>query len=135
MVIKIISARTFIGFTTVGHTGEDVFLAIYNPDPLVPNPHGLVRSDSINRFICKSLGLTDVSGNPVLGRMTDTIFVPYNDTLKSKIFKRSHSDSVSTWNWYTKSFNKADTIKPENKASSKMSVGDIWLNVDFGKES
>jgi alkaline phosphatase len=135
IIVKIIAAKTFIGFTTTGHTGEDVFLAIYNPDPSRPNPHGLVRSDSINRYICQSLGLTDAGGNPVLRKMTDTVFVPYHDTLKSKIYKRTHADSVSTWNRSAKSFRKAEKIKPGSNPSSKMSVGDICLNVDFGKES
>ena len=59
-IAKFITSKTYIGFTTTGHTGEDVFLAVYNPSN--DRPTGIVGSDVVNKYLCKMLGnvnLTD----------------------------------------------------------------------------
>ena len=128
------AARAFIGFTTTGHTGEDVFLAIYNPDPARPNPHGLVRSDSINRYICALLKLTDALGNPTLRQMTDSIFVPFHVAPNSNIFKKTAADSVVCWRSNIGGFGKPEKIKPVHQPAS-INVGDIYLIVEKGKDT
>ncbi len=50
IITNIIKARSYVGFTTTGHTGEDVFLAIF--DKSNENPHGVVRSYDINKYLC-----------------------------------------------------------------------------------
>ena len=54
------SRENFIGWPTTGHTGEDVFLAIYAPKH-VPKITGTVNNDSIGRYIAKVLNLGDLN--------------------------------------------------------------------------
>ena len=56
LIAKVLQSRTYIGFTTHGHTGEDVFLAIYHPQN--KRLTGLVTADEINRYLCDAIGLT-----------------------------------------------------------------------------
>lgn len=55
-VTKILYANTYIGFTTHGHTGEDVFLAVYHPYNRIPK--GLQTNIQINEYLCEQLGIT-----------------------------------------------------------------------------
>lgn len=52
-VTKVLSQHTYIGFTTYGHTGEDVFLAVYHPFGDIPT--GLMTNAEINQYLCKQL--------------------------------------------------------------------------------
>lgn len=89
-IAKIITARTYIGFTTNGHTGEDVFLAVY---PTGTSLHGVVGSDDINRFFCKQLA---VGGFPVnLNDSTAKYFSRHTEVLKGYDFKISGFDKSS----------------------------------------
>ncbi|MDR0505994.1 MAG: alkaline phosphatase [Dysgonamonadaceae bacterium] len=54
-IIKIIQSHNYIGFTTHGHTAEDVFLAIYHPKN--KRLGGLVTAPDINNYLCKAVGL------------------------------------------------------------------------------
>ena len=49
-----ISNKAFLGWTTRGHTGEDVFLAMYHPDKKVLT--GLIDNNDIGRYIFKIFG-------------------------------------------------------------------------------
>lgn len=51
---KYISNKAFLGWTTRGHTGEDVFLAMYHPKKKVIT--GLVDNTDIGRYIFKIFG-------------------------------------------------------------------------------
>lgn len=62
VVTKILYANTYIGFTTHGHTGEDVFLAVYHPYNQIPT--GLQTNMQVNDYLCKQLGI--VGQLPVL---------------------------------------------------------------------
>ncbi len=53
--IKIINSRSCFGFTTGGHTGEEVFLAAYHPQGTLPM--GMWRNYEINRYLSELLGL------------------------------------------------------------------------------
>ncbi len=53
----IMNSRTYFGFTSDGHTGEDVFLAAYHPQGDVPM--GLNTNVEINRYLCDVLGLDE----------------------------------------------------------------------------
>lgn len=81
---KIESARTYIGFTTTGHTGEDVFLGMYSPDGYA-HPTGLLLGKDINSYLCKTLNIANLNDS------TDKYFEPYkkvfnncNDTIINK---------------------------------------------------
>jgi alkaline phosphatase len=49
----LLSKRAKIGFTTTGHTGEDVFLFAYGPG----KPTGLVENTDLPKSVCQTLGL------------------------------------------------------------------------------
>lgn len=58
-IVPVINARTFIGFTTGGHTGEDVFLATYHPQGQTLN--GTIINTDVNRYMCQLLGVGDLT--------------------------------------------------------------------------
>lgn len=54
-IIKILNSRTPFGFTTTGHTGEEVFLAAYHPKGTVPM--GNRRNTELHKYMYKASGL------------------------------------------------------------------------------
>jgi len=52
------SRKNFIGWTTTGHTAEDVFLAIYTPEG-VQRMTGVIDNHEIGKYIAKVLKLDD----------------------------------------------------------------------------
>ncbi|RLQ94776.1 alkaline phosphatase [Falsibacillus albus] len=50
-MVKLLAARAHLGFTTHGHTGEDVFLYSYGPG----KPTGLVNNIDISKYMAKYL--------------------------------------------------------------------------------
>lgn len=57
-MVKLMAKRANLGFTTHGHTGEDVFLYAYGPG----KPVGLIENTDIPRVISKYLGFSLSSG-------------------------------------------------------------------------
>ena len=55
VVAKILDSRTCFGFTTGGHTGEEVFLAVY--DPTGNRPTGHITNIDVNDYLHSALGL------------------------------------------------------------------------------
>jgi alkaline phosphatase len=55
VIARVLQSRTRIGFTTRGHTGEDVFLAIYHPRD--ERLTGLVTAPEVNRYLRDALGI------------------------------------------------------------------------------
>ncbi len=68
LTAKIISKRTFVGFTTYGHTGEDVFFACYDPRNIAPT--GLILNSQVNEFMQQAW-------NTNLDSLTNVYFVPH----------------------------------------------------------
>lgn len=66
---RIMTSHTHIAFISGNHTGEDVFLAVYNPNG--QRPEGLVRNIHLNRYMRKAFGL-----KKELEVQTDEIYVP-----------------------------------------------------------
>lgn len=52
---KLLTSRTCFGFTTGGHTGEEVFLAAYHPEGTLPL--GMHTNIEINHYLCSLFGL------------------------------------------------------------------------------
>lgn len=73
---KLITSKTCFGFTTGGHTGEEVFLAAYHPDK-ASLPIGYHTNVELNHYLCAVLGL-----NGKLDELNDQIFVPHTDVFK-----------------------------------------------------
>ncbi|NVO01691.1 MAG: alkaline phosphatase [Bacteroidetes bacterium] len=103
-VAKIITSKSYIGFTTTGHTAEDVFLSIYHPNNYRPN--GVILNDSINHYMC------DILGIPNLDKYTDVYFA--TDSL---VFK-DYSWRIDT----TLSATYPTLIVENSKAGKKLSI-------------
>ncbi len=79
IIAGILQSRTYIGFNTHGHTGEDVFLAIYHPRN--KRLTGLVTAPEINRYLC------DAAGIKSLDILTDEYYCKATDLFNEKDFR------------------------------------------------
>lgn len=76
LMAHIITSRTCFGFTTGGHTGEEVFLAAYHPQGTLPI--GMNTNIEINEYLCNLFGLTHDS----LEALTAENFVPHTQVFE-----------------------------------------------------
>lgn len=65
-VARLISNKTYVGFTTHGHTGEDVMLAVYHPGNY--RPSGVIKNTDLNHY------MTGILGSPDLDSLTEARF-------------------------------------------------------------
>ena len=72
VICGIFTRRTHIGFTSGNHTGEDVYLAIYNPRG--ERPAGIITNTQLNDYICKELGFPS---REVLVELSDKLYAPH----------------------------------------------------------
>lgn len=72
MLSQVIYNRTYFGFTTFGHTIENVFLAIYHPENKVIS--GCPTNMDVHRYICEQMGLANA-----LPSLTENIFAKHQD--------------------------------------------------------
>lgn len=72
---KILNERTCFGFTTGGHTGEEVLLAAYHPQGDVPR--GNMRNTDVNRYLQEVSGLESS-----LQELSDRIFAKHPEVFK-----------------------------------------------------
>jgi alkaline phosphatase len=77
LLTKVINSRSYIGFTTSGHTGEDVFLAVYHPQN--NRPTGLITAPELNAYMCKEAGIPNQ-----LDALTNEYFCKYTDLFSEK---------------------------------------------------
>jgi alkaline phosphatase len=89
-ITQIMNNRSTFGFTTGGHTGEEVFLAAYHPKGNIPA--GNVRNKEINNYLFKAAGL-----KKPLNKLTAEIYAKHTDVFRG----------------YDISINKQDTIIPK----------------------
>ena len=88
-IVKIMNSRTYFGFTTGGHTGEEVFLAVYHPQGDIPI--GMNTNVELNQY------LFDVSGlKTPLTTLTEQLFVKHTDVFQGMKYSISESDGVPT---------------------------------------
>ncbi len=73
---KMLANRANIGFSTGGHTGEDVFLYAYGPS----KPYGLIENTDIAKSMAKFLGFD-------LNKTTDKLFVNARESFEKKGYK------------------------------------------------
>lgn len=71
-IVKIMNSHTYFGFTTGGHTGEEVFLAAYHPKGDLPV--GMNTNTEINQYLSAALGL-----KKPLQDMTKEIFAKHTE--------------------------------------------------------
>lgn len=72
---KLITSKTCIGFTTGGHTGEEVFLAAYHPQDT--RPFGMHSNIEINHYLCALFGLQGE-----LDELTEEKFAKHTDVFE-----------------------------------------------------
>ncbi len=73
-IAKIFTDRSFVGFTTTGHTGEDVMLAVYHPNNY--RLGGVVQNSQVNAY------MREISGNVNLDELTQKFYSPDSVALK-----------------------------------------------------
>lgn len=66
-VNKVLAARAKIGYTTLGHTGGNVYLGVYAPAS-VTKLKGIVDNTELPKYLCENLGLDlDAASNKLFG--------------------------------------------------------------------
>jgi alkaline phosphatase len=85
---QILYNRTYFGFTTFGHTGENVFLAVYHPqnDRLM----GVPTNIEVNQYLRRQMGMTDD-----LERLTEEIYAGHHQVFEGFDIR---IDSVDKYN-------------------------------------
>ncbi|MBK8492792.1 MAG: alkaline phosphatase [Saprospirales bacterium] len=118
-----LSEENFIGWTTTGHTGEDVFLGIYHPD-ITRRMTGVVDNTDIAKYICDQLKLGDLSADSLYFNKVglqgyedyEGIEDPINKTLVFRLKKGKERTTntitlVPNVNYYLLNGEKIDTRK------------------------
>ncbi|MBL7138986.1 MAG: alkaline phosphatase [Bacteroidales bacterium] len=86
-VATLISKNTYVGFTTHGHTGEDVMLAVYHPGNY--RPGGVIKSTELHHY------MTEILDTPDLDSLTTSHFCIDTIALKGLDWEIAHADSTS----------------------------------------
>lgn len=92
-IASIYRTRMYLGFTTHGHTAEDVFLASYAPTK-EQRLEGVHSNMELHNYLRKSLGL-----EPTMLELTDKYFAPHSEVfsgLKVTITGEEPKDKVLT---------------------------------------
>ncbi len=85
-VSRLISKKTYVGFNTHGHTGEDVMLAVYHPGNY--RPSGVIKSSALNHY------MTEILDTPDLNALTEARFCIDTVGLKGMDWEMVSSDNA-----------------------------------------
>ncbi len=85
-IVNILNARTCFGFTTGGHTGEEVLLACYHPAGHLLK--GNVKNREVNQYLQKVTGL-----ETSLQELTDQIFAKHAEVFSGMEYTLDKSDT------------------------------------------
>ena len=85
-IVKLMNSRMCFGFTTGGHTGEEVLLAAYHPDGDVPMGH--LKNTEINDYLFKVSGL-----KTPLPEMTQRIFAKHHEVFAGLKYTIENKDA------------------------------------------
>ncbi|MDR1259753.1 MAG: alkaline phosphatase [Tannerellaceae bacterium] len=75
-ISSLIGSKMCIGFTTKGHTGEEVFLAAYHPEGTLPT--GMNTNIELNAYLCALFGFN----RDLLDELTSQYFVRHTEVFK-----------------------------------------------------
>lgn len=118
---KLITSKTCIGFTSGGHTGEEVFLAAYHPEDT--RPFGMHSNIELNRYMCALFGL---EGR--LDELTNEKFARHQDVFKGYAYEIEQPDDSDEFpTLIVKNKKKKLEIHPYTNIV-KTKKGDIKLN-------
>lgn len=84
-LVEIMNKHTYFGFTTGGHTGEEVFLAVYHPQGDIPV--GMNTNIEINHYLSDALGL-----KKRLPELTKEIFAKHSDVFAGLQYSIDHTN-------------------------------------------
>lgn len=84
-MVKLLADRANIGYTTGGHTGDDVFLYAYGPN----KPTGLVENTDLAKIMAETMGFE-------LGQLTSSLYMDAKPVLEKKGFKVTTDESDSS---------------------------------------
>ena len=118
VVIGILDKNTCFGFTTTGHTGEEVFLAVY--DPTKNRLTGHHSNIELNHYLRKSLGLKQS-----LESLTNDYFAKHTDVFANYSFTITSKNDIPVLE--IKNNNKVMEIQP-NTSIVKLNGKDVMLN-------
>ena len=79
-IASILNKNTCFGFTTRGHTGEEVFLAIY--DPTNRRPTGFIHNTQLHQYMAKTM---EMEGE--LEHLTNTYFAKHTQVFEGLDYK------------------------------------------------
>jgi len=79
-LVQIMNLRTPFGFTTGGHTGEEVFLAVYHPSG--NRPTGFTTNMQVNQYLYQAMGLTTP-----LPELTRKLFARHTEALANQKYE------------------------------------------------
>lgn len=86
LTATIITKRTYLGFTTYGHTGEDVFFAAYDPRNMAPT--GLILNNQVNEFMQQTW-------NTNLDSLTNLFFAPHTEVFSGFNYSIDSTDRMN----------------------------------------
>lgn len=84
-IVNIMNSRTCFGYTTGGHTGEEVLLASYHPQDDILR--GNVRNVDVNKYLQQVSGLTTN-----LSDLSDRIFAKHTDVFAGMTYQMDKTD-------------------------------------------
>lgn len=88
MLSQVLYGRTYFGFTTFGHTIENVFLAMYHPQNDILT--GVSTNVDIFNYLCRQMGLTGK-----MNRLTEEIYADHHKVFEGYEVK---IDSIDKYN-------------------------------------
>lgn len=80
-MVQMMAERAHLGFTTRGHSGEDVFLYTYGGKGVLHKPHGLINNVELANYVIKHLDL------PPLSDLTKKRFIPAKQHYENQGFQ------------------------------------------------
>src|SRR5690606_9476148 len=104
LMVELLSERANLGYTTGGHTGEDVFLYAYGPS----KPMGLVDNTALAGHMAEHLGFN-------LDEVTEKLFVNAEEAFGQKGFKTRIDDTDAENLVFIAEKGKIKIELPENK--------------------
>lgn len=90
VITKVLTAHTYFAWTTGGHTGEDVFLACYNPNN--QRPLGMQTNEELARYMQSLWGL-----DGKMDQFTDKIFARHKEVFKGYQCEINKPQEKNVW--------------------------------------
>ncbi len=120
MVGRVVYDRTCLGFTTYGHTGENVFMAIYHPEGQALT--GVHTNVELNHYLCEQLGLPEGE----LDRLTENNFTDHRQVFADYKYQ---VDSIAPDNYVLTVKSKKSTLTVES-GTNYITVNKRKFNID-----